>query len=235
MQLALFDLDNTLLTGDSDYEWTLYLIDKGVLDRDSFEARNTVFFEQYQAGTLNIDEFLEFQLQPLSRHPRKTLDAWHSGFMETRIRPMMSDKARALVNRHRDNGDLCALVTATNSFVTGPIAREFGIPHLVATVAAQENGNFTGKPRGTPAFREGKIARVDAWLESMGLWRGSFDECWFYSDSKNDLPLLEAVSHPVAVNPDPALRAHAEREGWRIIEGGADLIPLSPSGERGKG
>ena len=121
------------------------------------------------------------------------------------------------MNRHLAQGDLCALVTATNSFVTGPVCREFGIPHLIATVAAQENGQFTGKPRGTPSFREGKITRVDAWLESMGLWRGSFARSWFYSDSLNDLPLLMQVSDPVAVNPDPTLLAHAQQAGWEIV------------------
>ena len=217
MQLALFDLDNTLLTCDSDYEWVVHLIEKGVLDSEAYDLRNNVFFEQYKAGTLDIFEFLEFQLQPLTVHPRATLDAWLDEFVARRIRPMITPDARALVNRHLAGGDLCALVTATNSFVTGPICREFGIAHLIATVAAQENGRFTGQPRGTPSFREGKVRRVDEWLESMGLWRGSFEKTWFYSDSLNDLPLLEAVSHPVAVNPDPTLRAHAVGKGWKII------------------
>ncbi len=217
MQLALFDLDNTLLTGDSDYEWILHLVSKGVLDREAFELRNTVFFEQYKAGTLDIDEFLAFQLRPLADNPRATLDVWLEDFLETRVRPMITTQARELVNRHLAQGDLCALVTATNSFVTGPVCREFGIPHLIATVAAQENGQFTGKPRGTPSFREGKITRVDAWLESMGLWRGSFARSWFYSDSLNDLPLLMQVSDPVAVNPDPTLLAHAQQAGWEIV------------------
>lgn len=217
MQLALFDLDNTLLTGDSDYEWILHLVSKGVLDREAFELRNTVFFEQYKAGTLDIDEFLAFQLRPLADNPRATLDVWLEDFLETRVRPMITTQARELVNRHLAQGDLCALVTATNSFVTGPVCREFGIPHLIATVAAQENGQFTGKPRGTPSFREGKITRVDAWMESMGLWRGSFARSWFYSDSLNDLPLLMQVSDPVAVNPDPTLLAHAQQAGWEIV------------------
>ena len=217
MRLALFDLDNTLLSGDSDYEWTQHLVNKGVLDRATFEARNTVFFEQYKAGTLDIVEFLDFQLQSLARNTRADLDTWHAEFMETRIRPMISLQARKLVKKHQDNGDLCALVTATNSFVTGPISREFNIPHLIATVAAQENGQFTGKPRGTPSFREGKVSRVEEWLESMGLWSGCFERSWFYSDSLNDLPLLSIVSDPVAVDPDTTLRAHAESAGWMIL------------------
>lgn len=217
MQLALFDLDHTLLTGDSDFEWTQFLVSKGIVDRATHEARNAEFYEQYKAGTMNIHEFLDFQLQPLAEHPRADLDAWHAEFMETQIRPRLNEKARALVKKHLDAGDICAMVTATNSFVTGPIARELGIPHLIATIPAQQDGRFTGKPRGLPSFREGKIARVDAWLESMGLWWHNFQRSWFYSDSHNDLPLLMRVTDPVAVDPDTTLRAHAEKAGWPIL------------------
>lgn len=217
MQLALFDLDNTLLAGDSDFEWAQYLISRGVLDREVYEARNQDFYEQYKAGTLDIHEFLDFQLKPLSRHPRRELDAWHADFMATRILPIVTAKGRELVRRHQAEGALTAIVTATNSFVTGPVAREFGIPHLIATIPAQEDGRFTGKPRGTPAFRDGKIVRVEAWLESMGLWWGSFARSWFYSDSHNDLPLLGKVSDPVAVDPDDTLRAHASAAGWPVL------------------
>ncbi|MFZ5462535.1 MAG: HAD family hydrolase [Pseudomonadota bacterium] len=217
MDLVLFDLDNTLLSGDSDFEWAQFLIGKGVLDREVYEARNREFYGQYQAGTLDIEAFLDFQLKPLSRHPRAELDAWHREFMATHIRPIMGDKARALVRRHLDEGALSAIVTATNSFITGPIAREFGVPYLVATIPAQEDGRFTGRPRGVPAFREGKIARVEAWLEEMGLYWGSFERSWFYSDSLNDLPLLARVTHPVAVDPDATLAAHAQAHGWPVI------------------
>ena len=217
MQLALFDLDHTLLTGDSDYEWTQYLVSKGIVDRTTHEARNAEFYEQYKAGTMDIHEFLDFQLRPLADHTRADLEAWHADFMETQIRPRLSQKARELVRKHLDAGDICAMVTATNSFVTGPIARELGIPHLIATIPAQENGRFTGKPRGLPSFREGKIARVDAWLESMGLWWNNFQRSWFYSDSHNDLPLLLRVTDPVVVDPDATLRAHAEKAGWPIL------------------
>lgn len=217
MELALFDLDNTLLAGDSDFEWAQYLISRGVLDKEVYEARNQQFFDQYKAGTLDIFEFLDFQLKPLARHSRQQLDAWHREFMETRIQPMMTDAARALVNQHLSAGSVVAIVTATNSFVTGPIARAFGIPHLIATIPAQENGAFTGQPRGIPAFKTGKIERVDAWLESLGLCWGSFARSWFYSDSHNDLPLLGKVSNPVAVDPDDTLRAHAESQGWPVI------------------
>ena len=217
MQLALFDLDNTLLSGDSDYEWTQHLIAKGILDGASFEEKNAKFFDQYKAGTLNIFEFLDFQLHALANNPRINLDRWHAEFMDNCIRPIISPHARDLVQRHLASGDLCAIVTATNSFVTGPIAREFGVPHLVATIPAQENGAFTGKPRGTPAFKAGKIERVEAWLESLGLCWESFGKSSFYSDSHNDLPLMKKVNNPVAVDPDDTLRAHATAQGWPVI------------------
>jgi len=217
VELVLFDLDNTLLAGDSDFEWAQFLIGKGVLDPEVHEARNNVFYEQYKAGTLDIFEFLDFQLQPLARHDRAQLDAWHAEFMRTRIVPMIGEPARRLVNKHLEDDAIVAIVTATNSFVTGPIAREFRIPHLIATIPAMENGQFTGKPRGLPSFKAGKIARVEEWLESMGLYWGSFERTWFYSDSHNDLPLLERVTHPVAVDPDPTLRAHAEQAGWPVL------------------
>lgn len=217
MELVLFDLDNTLLAGDSDFEWAQYLISRGVLDKEVYEARNQEFFDQYKAGTLDIFEFLDFQLKPLARHSREQLDAWHREFLETRIRPMMTRQSCALVKKHLDSGAVVAIVTATNSFVTFPIARAFGIPHLIATIPAQEDGAFTGKPRGMPAFKAGKIERVENWLESLGLCWGSFTRSWFYSDSHNDLPLLGKVSEPVAVDPDDTLRAHATAQGWPVI------------------
>ncbi|MBI1905074.1 MAG: HAD family hydrolase [Rhodocyclales bacterium] len=217
MNLVLFDLDNTLLNGDSDFEWAQFLIARGVLDRELQEARNEAFYAQYKAGTLDIFEFLDFQLAPLARHSRAQLDAWHREYMDSVIRPMITAPARALVAQHITSGALVAVVTATNSFVTGPIVREFGIPHLIATIPAQENGNFTGKPRGMPAFKSGKIERVDGWLESLGLHMGSFEHSWFYSDSHNDLPLLQRVSDPVAVDPDDTLRAHALAQGWPVL------------------
>ena len=217
MRLALFDLDNTLLSGDSDFEWAQFLMDKGILDSAVYAEKNEHFFTQYKEGTLDIHEFLDFQLSPLARHPRAQLDAWLAEFMTACVRPMISDKARKLVNEHLNNGDLCTMVTATNSFVTGPICREFGIAHLIATVAAQEGGQFTGKSRGTPSFREGKIARVESWLESLGFWWSNFERSYFYSDSMNDLPLLSRVSHPVAVDPDETLHQHAISANWRIL------------------
>ena len=217
MKLALFDLDNTLLIGDSDFEWAQFLISKGVVDKEVQEAKNQEFYAHYKAGTLDIHAFLDFQLAPLARHSRAELDAWHREYMERHILPIIKAPARALVQKHLDEGSLTAIVTATNSFVTGPIAREFGIEHLIGTIPAFENGRFTGKPRGTPSFKEGKIARVEAWLESIGFWWGSFAESYFYSDSHNDLPLLKKVSHPIAVDPDDTLRAHAQTQGWPVI------------------
>jgi HAD superfamily hydrolase (TIGR01490 family) len=214
-RLVLFDLDNTLLAGDSDFEWAQFLIEQGVLDREVYEARNQAFYDQYRAGTLDIREFLDFQLKPLSRHPRSQLDAWHRNFMERKVRPMMREKARALVARHR--GDLRVVITATNSFVTAPIAREFGISDLIATEPEQRNGEFSGAVSGVPCFREGKVARLDEWLAGRGSSLAAFAESWFYSDSLNDLPLLDRVSHPVAVDPDDTLRKHAASRGWPII------------------
>ena len=214
MKLALFDLDNTLLDGDSDYEWAAFLIDEGVIDRDEYDARNTWFYERYKDGTLDIHEFLEFQLQPLARHPRAQLDAWHAAFMEKRIKPRVLPKAAELVASHRDA--LRAIVTATNRFITAPIAAHLGIEHLLATDIDEVDGAFTGRPRGTPTFREGKIRRVEEWLAGRGAALADF-ESWFYSDSLNDLPLLERVTHPVAVDPDPTLRATAQARGWEII------------------
>jgi HAD superfamily hydrolase (TIGR01490 family) len=215
VKLALFDLDNTLLAGDSDFEWAQFLIEQGVLDREVYEARNQAFYDQYKAGTLDIDAFLDFQLKPLARHPRAVLEAWHREFMQRRILPLVRDSARALVARHRN--DLRVVITATNSFVTAPIAREFGIAHLIATEPEQCGGEFTGSVRDTPCFREGKVQRLEAWLARDGRSLGSFEQSWFYSDSLNDLPLLKRVTHPVAVDPDETLREHARRHGWPVI------------------
>ena len=219
MNLALFDLDNTLLTGDSDFEWAQFLISRGVVDRVLQESKNQQFYDQYKAGTLDIYEFLDFQLAPLARHDRKELDAWHREYMDRHIRPIMTPQARTLVLEHLACGDLCAIVTATNSFVTGPIAREFGIPNLIGTIPAVDvaSGRFSGKPTGTPSFQGGKITRVENWLESQGLWWGAFEQSFFYSDSHNDLPLMQTVTQPIAVDPDATLRAHASEMGWKII------------------
>lgn len=217
MRLALFDLDNTLLDGDSDFEWAQFLIAEGVLDRELFEAKNLAFYEQYKAGTLDIHEFLDFQLKPLSRHSRKVLDGWREKFMQIKARSMMTEPAKKQVAQHRSAGDVCVIITATNSFVTAPIAQEFGVKHLIATEPEQKDGEFTGRVAGVPCFREGKITRLESWMAQHGWSWDSFDESWFYSDSLNDLPLLGKVKNPVAVDPDATLRAHAELHGWRVI------------------
>jgi HAD superfamily hydrolase (TIGR01490 family) len=215
--LCLFDLDHTLLAGDSDYEWGQFLVDRGVLAREEYEAQNAAFFEQYKDGTLDIHEYLGFALRPLAAHAAEDLARWHAEFMRDRILPMITPRARALVRRHLEAGELCAVVTATNSFVTAPIAKEFGIPHLIATEPESVGGRFTGRVAGTPCFREGKIRRVDEWLAGLGRRLEDFGASRFYSDSHNDLPLLERVRHPVAVDPDPQLAAEAARRGWPVI------------------
>lgn len=218
MNLALFDLDNTLLNGDSDFEWSQFLIRLGVLDRELFEAKNLAFYEHYKAGTLDIQEFLDFQLKPLSRHARKTLDQWHQQFMREQVLGMITQAARDLVDRHRVMDDVCIIITATNSFVTAPIAREFGIEHLIATEPEHRSGEFTGRVAGIPCFREGKVIRLESWLAQRGWSLDSFARTTFYSDSLNDLPLLNKVSNPVAVNPDATLLAHAEKSGWPVLK-----------------
>ena len=215
MKLVLFDLDNTLIAGDSDFEWAQFLIEGGALDREIYAARNQAFYDQYKAGTLDIHAFLDFQLQPLARHPRAELDAWRRDFMQVRILPIISPAARQLVDGQR--GALVAIITATNSFVTRPIADELGVEHLIATEPETRAGGFTGGVTGIPCFREGKIARLNDWLAARDEALADFDASYFYSDSLNDLPLLSLVTHPVAVDPDPTLRAHAERLDWPII------------------
>lgn len=215
MNIALFDLDNTLLAGDSDFEWAQFLIEQGVLDREVYEARNQAFYDQYKAGTLDIHAFLDFQLKPLSRHPRAVLDQWHAQYMISKIYPMLRASARALVKKHM--WDTRVVITATNSFVTAPIARLFEIEHLIATEPEHVGGEFTGGITGIPCFKEGKPKRLEAWLAARGETLRSYDRSWFYSDSHNDLPLLEMVTDPVAVDPDGPLRAHAEARGWPIM------------------
>ncbi|HEY8355451.1 MAG TPA: HAD family hydrolase [Methylophilaceae bacterium] len=217
MNLAIFDLDNTLLAGDSDFQWGQFLIEKGLLKREEHEARNIEFYEDYKAGRLDIYAFLRFQLKPLADNPRALLDELRQQYLECKVKPMMTDKARALVNRHKANGDLLMIITATNSYVTRPIATEFGIEHLIGTDPEQIDGEFTGNVSGLPSFQEGKVTRLQEWLQARDMKLEDFDTTWFYSDSHNDLPLMRLVKQPVAVDPDDVLRAHAERNGWPII------------------
>jgi HAD superfamily hydrolase (TIGR01490 family) len=217
MRLALFDLDNTLLAGDSDYEWGQFLIEQGVLERDEYEAQNRTYYEQYVAGSLDIHEFLGFALRPLAEHEPTDLARWHAEFMASRVRPMIGEPARELVRAHQRAGDLCAIITATNSFVTRPIANEFGVEHLIATEPESRGGRFTGRVAGTPCFREGKVTRLNEWLAARGGRLGDFSESSLYSDSHNDLPLLERVTRPVAVDPDERLAAVARERDWPVM------------------
>jgi len=214
MALAIFDLDNTLLDGDSDYLWGRFLASRGIVDGDRYERENERFYREYQDGTLDIDEFLRFSLEPLRSHPRALMERLRAEFMREQIEPIMLAAARDLVSAHRSAGDTLLIITATNAFVTAPIAAAFGIHHLIATLPAEEQGRFTGEVAGIPAFRDGKVRRLDQWLDEQG---GDLSGSSFYSDSHNDLPLLERVERPVAVDPDPRLRATAETRGWPIL------------------
>ncbi len=214
MALALFDLDNTLLRGDSDHAWGEFLVEHGLVDGETYRRENERYYAEYQAGTLDIFEFLAFALRPLAAHPPATLDAWHREYMREKVLPMITPKARALVERHRAQGDTLLIITATNRFVTAPIAREFGIAHLIATEPEMVDGRYTGRVAGVPSYREGKVERLQEWLRAHGA---TLAGSHFYSDSHNDLPLLRRVTHPVAVNPDSQLRREAEARGWPIL------------------
>lgn len=219
MNLALFDLDNTLLPLDSDYEWGQFLCRLGAVDAAEFTRRNDEFYAQYVDGTLNPIEYLEFAFGTLKRYPRAQLDAWHAQFMDDVIRPAMRKEARALVEEHRSAGDLLVIITATNSFVTGPIAQAFGIEHLIAAEPElSDDGEITGRLLGTPPFGSGKVTNTHAWLASLGKKLDDFGRSTFYSDSQNDIPLLSAVTHPVATNPNATLSKHAQAQGWPILQ-----------------
>ncbi len=220
--LALFDLDHTLIPTDSDHEWGRFMIKLGLVDAESFKRQNDRFYADYKAGTLDIHAYLAAALAPLARHPRAQLDAWHEQYMQEVIRPAMLPAALELVHRHREAGDLCCIVTATNAFVTRPIADAFGVETLIAceveTVDGHPASDLTGRATGVPSFREGKIARTEAWLASLGKTLADFERSYFYSDSHNDIPLLAKVTDPVATNPDDTLRTHAREQGWRILD-----------------
>ena len=215
--LALFDLDNTLLAGDSDYNWSLFLINQGLLDAKTHQERNEQFYLDYKNGHLDIYKFLEFQLKPLSQHPVKFLDALHLKFMDQVIRPMMTKKAQNLVDKHKAQGDLCLIITATNSFVTKPIANAYGIENLIGTDPEMLDGQYTGGVTGVPSFQEGKVTRINQWLAARGQTLSSFETSYFYSDSHNDLPLMKLVTNPVAVDADATLTEYAQQQGWSHI------------------
>ncbi|BBP80706.1 MULTISPECIES: HAD family hydrolase [Pseudomonas] len=214
MRLALFDLDNTLLGGDSDHAWGDYLCERGILDGDAYKSRNDAFYQDYLAGRLNITDYLNFSLEILGRTEMAQLDQWHREFMRDCVEPIILAKGEALLAEHRAAGDKLVIITATNRFVTGPIAARLGVETLLATECEMADGRYTGRTTDVPCFREGKVTRLERWLAETGL---SLEGASFYSDSLNDLPLLERVTRPVAVDPDPKLRAEAERRGWPVI------------------
>lgn len=214
MSLAIFDLDNTLLRGDSDHAWGRFLIESHIVDGEAYERENERYYAQYQAGTLDIMKFLAFALRPLAMHDRAILDRWHQRYMQTKILPMITPEARALVDKHRVHGDTLIIITATNRFITAPIAREFNVPYLLATEPQERDGRFTGQVAGTPCYRDGKVTRLRSWMQEHNQ---TLQGSWFYSDSHNDLPLLSIVDHPVAVNPDDSLRREALKRSWPIL------------------
>ncbi len=214
MALAIFDLDNTLLAGDSDHLWGHFLAHKGMVDGDAYEKENQRFYDEYKLGQLNIREFLAFSLKPLADNDPNTLNSLHQEFMTQQIMPIIPHKSRELLDKHRQQGDTLLIITATNRFVTEPIAKELGVDHLLATDPEIINGRYTGQVSGIPCFQEGKVKRLNAWLANT---HHSMQGSWFYSDSLNDIPLLEQVDNPVAVDPDETLAQHAEMKGWPII------------------
>lgn len=214
MALAIFDLDNTLLAGDSDYLWGQFLAEHGIVDADHYERENLRYYREYQAGTLDIMRFLAFQLQPLAAHDMTTLHGWREQYLKEKIDPIILPKARALIEHHRRQQHTLLIITATNSFITAPIAQRLGVDTLLATEPELTQGRYTGRVAGIPCFREGKVTRLEAWLSEH-----KFDirVSWFYSDSHNDIPLLEQVAYPTAVDPDAQLATHAQTKGWPVI------------------
>ena len=217
MRLTLFDLDHTLLAGDSDYGWGQFMVRHGLVDAEEYPRKNAAFYAAYQAGKLDQAAYLAFCLQPLTRYSMEELEGWHRKFMAETIEPLMTARGRSVVAERLQAGDLVVIVTSTNRFITGPIARAYGVEHLIATDPEVREGRYTGRVAGMPAFREGKVARLHSWLGQRGKRLDDFAQSWFYSDSTNDLPLLETVTHPVAVDPEKALRQIAERRRWPII------------------
>jgi len=215
LSLAIFDLDNTLLAGDSDHAWGEFLCEKGIVDSDEYSRANDYFYEQYKNGGLDIFEFLAFALKPLAQMKRAELDKLHLEFMESKIIPIMLPKAAELLQNHREQGDYLLIITATNRFVTGPIADKLGVDDIIATDPEEVDGEYTGKVAGIPCFQDGKVTRLNEWLKHNDF---NLEGSYFYSDSHNDLPLLEKVTHPVAVNPDETLEDHANANLWPVLD-----------------
>lgn len=214
MALAIFDLDNTLLGGDSDFLWGRYLCENGIVDAEDYRRANEHYYQQYQHGSLDIAEFLEFVFKPLTMHSIEQLESWRAAYLEQKIKPIILPAAEALIEKHRSQGDTLLIVTATNSFLTAPIAEMLGIEHLIATNPELVDGRYTGRVAGTPSFQQGKVERLTTWLKQH---KHDLDGSIFYSDSHNDIPLLELVDTAVAVDPDPKLQAVAEKQGWKIL------------------
>jgi HAD superfamily hydrolase (TIGR01490 family) len=214
VKLALFDLDHTLLDGDSDSLWGRFLVKQGVVDGDEYRREGARYMADYRAGRLDIHEFLAFGLRPLKDNTPERLEAWRAAFVRDSVLPRIPPASRALLQRHRGLGHTLVIITATNDFITAPVAAEFGVDALIATEAEQQGARFTGRVAGVPCFREGKVQKLETWLRQAG---GQPDETWFYSDSHNDLPLLERVDHAIAVNPDEVLSRTATERGWPVI------------------
>jgi HAD superfamily hydrolase (TIGR01490 family) len=214
VSLAIFDLDNTLLSIDSDHAWGEFLLEQGAVDPIAYREANERFMADYNAGTLDMAAFLEMALKPLADNSPEQLSAWHQQFMVSKIEPNILPKAEELLARHRTKGDTLLIITATNRFITAPIAERLGVDHLIAVNPEVKNGRYTGRVSGIPSYREGKVTRLEKWLEDQDL---TMEGAWFYSDSHNDLPLLEIVEHPVAVDPDDTLREIAKERQWRIM------------------
>jgi HAD superfamily hydrolase (TIGR01490 family) len=214
VSLAIFDLDNTLLGGDSDHGWGEFLVSRGLVDEQHFRDSNDRFYHQYTTGELDIHAYLAFALEPLTQHSVEQLQAWHAEFMRDIVAPMRLAKADALLAEHRARGDYLLIITATNAFVTRSIAASLGVDDIIATEPELKNSRYTGRIVGTPSFREGKVTRLNEWLQAHTY---DLATASFYSDSLNDLPLLEMVGKPVAVDPDATLRATAIERGWPVI------------------
>lgn len=215
MALALFDLDNTLLAGDSDYRWGQFLITLHAVDGDAYEQANQKFYADYKAGKLDIHEFARFAFRPLADHSIQQLEAWRQQYLDEVIRPIMTTKGQKKINWHKQQNDEVVIITATNSFITRPIADAFGVEHLIATEPLRDNDRFVAEIHGVPCYQEGKVTRLNTWLESRPDI--TLENSWFYSDSHNDQPLLEQVTNPVAVDPDEELRQVALLRNWDII------------------
>jgi HAD superfamily hydrolase (TIGR01490 family) len=216
--IALFDLDRTLLTIDADEAWVEFLLDEGALDRRRFEPAMRDVGARYASGEISGREFCEFYLSTLVPHDPARLETWRARWLAERIFPAISAAARSLVAKHRAAGDLTVLTTAASRFLAAPIAANLGFEHLIATEPETVAGRYTGRAEGTPNMREGKIARLDAWLAGRGTTLAAFARSWFYSVSRNDIPLLSRVTNPVAVNPDPTLAALAREQGWPVLQ-----------------